>query len=100
MGFAVIPLLLIIRLRPDRLFDRLVRIFVETLTEEFRADRPPADEMSCPTFLFDRGNAPSILNLSGRIEAVAIGAKCRLESWGEHGAGSREALEDRGILMA
>jgi len=72
MRSTVLPSLLVVGLRPERLLTRGVGEFVKGLAQELGASQPPMHPAHLAAALGDRGDTGEFLNLSGAVVAVTL----------------------------
>src|SRR5437667_4243410 len=99
MGFAALPLLVIVSPSPIRSEDGLTSELMKSLTQELRTSQAPVNPAGFATFLGDRSNTRELLHLGGEFESVAVGTESGQETRGQSGAGAGKADKQRGIVM-
>ena len=92
-------LLVVVRARPAREADRLVREFVEGLLHEYWTGQAMVDPDGRPAADRDRRDARVGLEVGRGLPARAVGAEGGGEAGRTHGARAGEAHEDVAIRM-
>src|SRR5215471_7467808 len=100
MGFALVALLLVVHLRPERMPDRLCSPFNERLPEELGTLETPVYPGLLATPFGHRRNAGIFLQFAGGGIACTLFAEGNEQSGSEDGTRSWEGLEQREIGMA
>ena len=100
MGLALVALLLVVHLRPERMPDRLRRPCDERLPEELWTLETPVHPGLLAAPFSHRRNPGLLLEFGGRGRACALLAESDEQPWGEDGARSWEGLEQGEIGMA
>src|SRR5579875_3418090 len=96
---AALPLAFIVSSRPQRLAYGSRGEFVERLSQEFGADQPPVHPMHFAAGFGDRSDAGESLQFLSALEAVAIRAEGRRQTWGQGLASTRQAVKQLLVRM-
>src|SRR6266850_1059155 len=99
MGFAAVPLQVIVSAGPIGFENGSCSKLMKGLTQELRTSQTPVNPTGFATFLGDRRNTGEMLHLGREFKSVAVGAKSGQETRRQNGAGTRKAAKQRGIVM-
>ena len=99
MRSTVLPSLLVVGLRPERLLTRGVGEFVKGLAQELGASQPPMRPAHLAAALGDRGDTGEFLNLSGAVVAVTLRTEGGRQTRGQASPAPGQAVKEAVIRM-